>query len=342
MATQDQIRALLESHASKDDKRFSSVALQLAAQAARSGHSRFSAEIKQYVDQLRSDQKNTIRQREIEGSAPSISNEQEVISNLVSISFPKARLADLVLSTTARDEIKRLLIEQRQRDALSLNGFHPIGRVLLIGPPGTGKTSTARVVAGELNLPLYNIRLETVISKYMGETAAKLRMIFDSATTNRGVYFFDEVDALAVSRSDGNDVGEMRRVLSSFLQFLEEDATESIIIAATNNPAMLDDAIFRRFESIIEYRLPENEEIEKLIRNCLAHVQLSRISWRRIFENAAGLSPSEICSAAEEAAKSSYLDGRFRVNTTDLLAAFKRRRDIAQKYRGNKGDTSAN
>lgn len=108
---------------------------------------------------------------------------------------------------------------------LARHGLRAAGRLLLTGPPGTGKTSTARVIAGELGLPLFSVRLDTIITKYMGETAAKLRLIFDALIDTRGVYLFDEVDALAGDRAAPNDVGEIRRVLNSFLQFLEEDSS---------------------------------------------------------------------------------------------------------------------
>lgn len=329
MATQEQIRALLESHAEGDDKRFTSVSLQLAAQAARSGQSRFASELKKLVNTMRSNSGKNI------GLAVNANSNQALLGNIsgyVAMSFPNAHLSDLVLSDSVRCAIERLLLEQRQRDNLKIQGLHPDSHVLLIGAPGTGKTSTARVIAGELGLPLYMVRLETVISKYMGETAAKLKSIFDFAATSRGVYFFDEVDALAVRRTVENDVGEMRRVLSSFLQFLEEETSESIILAATNNPQLLDSAIFRRFDLIVEYGLPDAKGVEHLVRNRLIGATLSRIAWTKVSDSARGLSPAEICMAAEDAAKDTLLSGRKKVTTDDLLNALDRRCSIATRY----------
>lgn len=328
MATQEQIRALLESHIEGDDKRFASVSLQLAAQAARNGQSRFATELKQLVDTMRDAGKNTRVAVNTAAAQAALGD----VSGYVSVSFPNAKLADLVLQKPVNDSIERLLLEQRQRDRLKMQGLHPDSHVLLMGPPGTGKTSTARVVAGELGLPLYTVRLETVISKYMGETAAKLKAIFDLAATSRGVYFFDEVDALATKRTSGNDVGEMRRILSSFLQFLEEETSESIVLAATNNPQLLDSAIFRRFDLIIEYGLPDGKDAERLIRNRLIGASLSRIAWAKVGEQAKGLSPAEICLAAEDAAKDVLLSGRGKVTTADLLQALDRRRSITMRY----------
>lgn len=113
---------------------------------------------------------------------------------------------------------------------------------------------TASVLAGELGLPLFLVRLDALITKFMG--AAKLRQVFDAISELRGVYFFDEFDAIGSQRGLANDVGEIRRVLNSFLQMIEHDQSNSLIIAATNHPEILDYALFRRFDDVIEYHLP--------------------------------------------------------------------------------------
>ncbi len=110
----------------------------------------------------------------------------------------------------------------------------------------------ASVLAGELGIPLFLVRLDSLITKFMGETAAKLRQVFDSITDMRGVYFFDEFDAIGSQRGLANDVGEIRRVLNSFLQMIENDQSNSLIVAATNHPEILDYALFRRFDDVIE------------------------------------------------------------------------------------------
>lgn len=127
---------------------------------------------------------------------------------------------------------------------------------LIEGKPGTGKTMTASVIASEVSLPLYTIQVDKLVNKFMGETSARLRQIFDSMETQQGLYLFDEFDAIGADRSLDNEVGEMRRILNSFLQFIEQDASDSIIIAATNNQKILDQALFRRFDDVLHYDLP--------------------------------------------------------------------------------------
>ena len=140
---------------------------------------------------------------------------------------------------------------------------------MLIGSPGTGKTMTAKALAKELHLQLHTIQVDRLVTKFMGETSAKLRQIFDLIQEEHGVYLFDEFDAIGGDRSNDNDVGEMRRVLNSFLQFIEQDTSDSLIIAATNNPKLLDHALFRRFDDVLYYEKPDADQRKALIANVL-------------------------------------------------------------------------
>lgn len=321
MATNDQLKALVKSHADGDDPQFYSVAMQVAAKAARAGQSKFAQELRDLVDDLRS---REVARARIASVVP-VAQPRGELASLLTVSYPDASLRDLVLSNDLDDRLRHVLLEQRQRDKLARHGLRPARRLLLIGPPGTGKTSTARVVAGELGLPLFAIRLDTIITKYMGETAAKLRLIFDALSETRGVYLFDEVDALAGDRAASNDVGEIRRVLNSFLQFLEEDTSQSIIIAATNHPALLDNALFRRFDTVMEFALPDADGARAVIANCLAPFQTSNLGWKRVLSAVQGLSHAEIVTASENAAKRTILSGRSRVLTDDLVGALQER-----------------
>jgi SpoVK/Ycf46/Vps4 family AAA+-type ATPase len=234
-------------------------------------------------------------------------------------------MADLVLQPDVRERLDRVLLEQRQNDKLRSQGFRPLRRLLLVGPPGTGKTMTASALAGDLHLPLLVIRLDGLITKFMGETAAKLRLIFDALSETRGVYLFDEVDALGGERAKSNDVGEIRRVLNSFLQFLEQDESDSLLVAATNHPQLLDRAMFRRFDAVIDYPLPTPDVAQIVIKNRLAKVRFGRIAWAKATEAAEGLSHAEITLAAEQAAKDVILARRESVTTADLVAALRER-----------------
>jgi SpoVK/Ycf46/Vps4 family AAA+-type ATPase len=319
MATAEQVKALVKSHAEGDDARFYSIALQVAAGAARGGQNRFAQELRDLVD--------SVRTRPGRGPARPVPLTQPrgELAGLLSAGYPTTRMADLVLEQSVRARLERVLLEQRQQDRLRESGFRPLRKLLLLGPPGTGKTLSAGALAGELHLPLFTIRLDGLITKYMGETAAKLRLVFDALTETRGVYFFDEVDALGGERARANDVGEIRRVLNSFLQFLEQDESESMLVAATNHPQLLDRAMFRRFDAVVEYPLPTGEVARAVIRNRLANVSLGKIAWAAVDQSAEGLSHAEITLAAERAAKDAILAGKDEITTAALVAALKER-----------------
>lgn len=324
MATNDQLKALVVSHADGDDPQFYAVAMQVAANAARSGQAKFAQELRDLVDDLR--QKGATSARV--ASVVAVTQPRGELGSLLTVTYPDARLGDLALSDDLSDRLQHVLLEQRQRDQLARHGLRPARRLLLVGPPGTGKTSTARVIAGELGLPLFAIRLDSIITKFMGETAAKLRLVFDALVQTRGVYLFDEVDALAGDRAAPNDVGEIRRVLNSFLQFLEEDASDSVIVAATNHPGLLDNALFRRFDTVMHFALPDEKGIQAVVENRLALFSTSNLSWQRVISAAQRLSHAEIATAAENAAKRTVLAGRARIRTDDLVAALAERTSI--------------
>jgi len=185
---------------------------------------------------------------------------------------------------------------------------------------------TASALAGDLKLPLFSVQLHGLITKFMGETAAKLSMVFDAMRDTRGIYLFDEFDAIGADRGTKNDVGEIRRVLNSFLQFLEQDDSDSMIIAATNYVAMLDEALFRRFDDVIHYDRPDEEQIDELIRNRLQLLLQKRPSWKQIREAALGLSHAEIGRACDDAAKDCILNERKQIDTPMLVGVLKERR----------------
>lgn len=186
-------------------------------------------------------------------------------------------------------------------------GFSNRRKILIEGQPGTGKTFTASVIASELDLPLYTVQMDKVVTKFMGETSTKLRQIFDTVATNTGVYFFDEFDAIGADRSLDNEVGEARRILNSFLQFIEQDSSESIIIAATNNQKLLDQALFRRFDDVLHYSMPTLEEIQRLFELKLSVFDKHFSATNSLIRKAIGLSHAEIIRVCDDAIKNSIL-----------------------------------
>ncbi len=223
------------------------------------------------------------------------------------VTHPSERLSDLVVSTEIQERIERLLIEYRNRNKLQKYGLSNRRKILIEGRPGTGKTFTASVIAAELDLPLYTIQMDKVVTKFMGETSTKLRQIFDNISTSTGVYFFDEFDAIGADRSLDNEVGEARRILNSFLQFIEQDTSDSIIIAATNNQKLLDQALFRRFDDVLHYAMPTSDEVRRLFEIRLGTFDSSfKVSDEAVCM-ASKLSHAEIIRVCDDAIKNSIL-----------------------------------
>ncbi|MEM7353287.1 MAG: ATP-binding protein [Acidobacteriota bacterium] len=323
MANAAQIKALIRSHADGDDSRFYAIAMQVAARAAHSGHGKLAQELRALVDKAK------LRRPT---DAPSMAEPTPLakprgeLSGLLTASYPKLKLAAMTLDPKTRARIDRLLLEQRQRARIKDHGLTPQRKVLLLGPPGTGKTMTASVLAGELTLPLFTIQLHSLLTKFMGETAAKLRLIFDALDQTRGVYLFDEFDALGGERDATNDVGEIRRILNSFLQFLEQDGSDSLVIAATNHPKLLDRALFRRFDTVVEYGLPSRDMAVEIMRGHLALMDTCGVDWPTVGEAADGLSHADVTRASEQAAKNAILAHIEKVTTEDLVDTLSERR----------------
>lgn len=317
------IIALLKSHIAGDEQQFLSVAMQVAALEARQGHGKLAQELRDLIDAAKV--RPSAVERRPGGPVPLVQPKGE-LANLLSVRYSDVRLNSMVLTDGVERRLRRTLLEQTQQERLRAHGLVPRRKLLLVGPPGAGKTMTAAALAGELRLPLFTVVLDGLISKFMGDTAGKLRLVFEAMAATRGVYFFDEFDALGARRTADNDVGEIRRVLNSFLQFLEQDDSQSLIVAATNHADLLDRALFRRFDDILEYTLPDAALIERLLKARLAAFTVDRIDWKAVAEAAVGLSHAESTRAADEAAKAAVLDGGITITTEALLAAIAERR----------------
>lgn len=170
------------------------------------------------------------------------------------------------------------------------------------------------------------VHLDGLITKFMGETAAKLRLIFDAMAQTRAVYLFDEFDSIGAERGLGNDVGEIRRVVSSFLQMVERDQSDSLVIAATNNIKLLDQALFRRFDDIIKFDLPDQQRIKMVLQSRLSIFKAAGIRWAQIAKSAAGMSFADLVKACDDAIKDALIDDRKAVTHSDLSAAISERK----------------
>ena len=298
------------------------MALQVAAHEAGQGHGALAHEIRDIVDKARKKKGPVVLKFPVD------------IKGLVLSEEPELSKATLVMPAFLEQRIERIIHEFRQLHKLKNYGLTHRRKVLLIGPPGTGKTMTARILAHELRLPLHTIQVDRLVTKFMGETGAKLRQIFDLIQQESGVYLFDEFDAIGGERSLDNDVGEMRRVLNAFLQFIELDTSDNMIIAATNSPKLLDRALFRRFDDVLYYTLPEPEERKRLMQNVLGMFLPRKFVWKDVLEDSKGLSHSEIDQACRDAVKEIILKDQQTVSDSLLRQMLQERQSAHTKRKG--------
>lgn len=322
MASAQQLIGLVKSHAEGDADRFFDLAMQLAAAEEQKGHRRLAEQLRQWAEAGQE-----VPKKNAAIPTPIVTPRGD-LSQILAAAYPETHLANVILQPRLKDELAHVVVEARMREKLEEKGLKPRRRILLSGPPGTGKTLSASALAGELKYPLFAVMLHGLITKFMGETAQKLKLVFDAIKTTRGVYLFDEIDALAAARGAENDVGEARRVLNSFLQFLEEDTGPSLVVATTNAPEILDRAILRRFDLVLSYDLPDEAAVKRALQQRLIGFNISRLSWARITQHAVGLSTADVVAAAEDAARRSVLADSERISTKELVEALDRRRSL--------------
>lgn len=293
MATANQLKMLVKSHFEENNERFNTIALQIAAHEARLGHTNLANDIRKIIE---SSKNNKPRLKSID------SNLQGLFLEI----YPQERLSDLVVAPQIKERIERIIHEFTYKDKLFKHNLENRRKIMFSGNPGTGKTMTASIIANELKLPIYVVLMDKIVTKYMGETSAKLRQIFDFIEDVPAVYLFDEFDAIGGQRGKDNEVGEMRRVLNSFLQFIERDHSDSLIIAATNNLELLDQALFRRFDDVIHYQLPTDNEKIQLLKNRL-NGNLSKKEIKELLLELDSLSHAEINQACLDVIKTSVI-----------------------------------
>jgi SpoVK/Ycf46/Vps4 family AAA+-type ATPase len=326
MPSADQVKALIASLTEGDEAHFYSIAMQIAAHEARLGHGKLAVEIRALIDKAKA------RVRLPSKEPIPLARPRGEVAELLSVSYPNVHLKDMVLGPRTKKKLERVISEHRAIQLIRNRGLSPRRKLLLIGRPGTGKTLTASALAGELSLPLFVVRLDGLITKFMGETAAKLRLIFEALNHTRGVYLFDEFDSIGSARGLTNDVGEIRRVLNSFLQMVEQDNSDSLVVAATNHVRILDRALFRRFDDVIEYDLPDRARIIETLKAKLGAFRADKIQWAKVAASAQGLNFADITRACEDAIKDAIIHERLSLTQSEIVHAIAdRKRAVTHK-----------
>jgi SpoVK/Ycf46/Vps4 family AAA+-type ATPase len=321
MTQAEHIKALLRAHATGDSVAFHAAAEQLAEDEARKGHRLLARDLRRLLDGGQ-----TISTMPRPRQVPDVPLDSERGLPLAAFEHPEVGLESVVLPEEVRETLRLLIEDVRAREQFASWGLPPKRKALFFGPPGSGKTVTARALAGELGIPLLYVRFDALISSYLGETAANMRRLFDYAQARPWVVFFDEFDAVGKSRDDTSEHGELKRVINSLLQLMDGMRGASLLIAATNHEYMLDDALWRRFDEIVRFERPDYRQRLGLLRHFLRGFGHHEPDLRRLATDTAGLTGSDLERVAVDAAKHAVLSGRREVDLDDLLSALGRQR----------------
>ncbi len=259
------------------------------------------------------------------------------VDSLLTVYHEPANTQELLLAPATRQRIDRVIEEKRSQKKLARHGYRPKSKLLFWGPPGCGKTLTAHYLANQFNMKVGVVRLSSLISSLLGETAAKIQQLFDSAQQTPMVLLFDEIDAIAKTRDDVYDVGELKRVVNSLLQAMDTFvARESILIGASNYQTKLDPAIWRRFDDVISFPQPSPELRSHYIQHQLNGVEFVG-SLEKLVRATAGMSFADLERVLVESIKTMILADRSKLTETDIrsqLAYVKKTMTAKNRERG--------
>ncbi|HKD82518.1 MAG TPA: ATP-binding protein [Candidatus Angelobacter sp.] len=307
-----------------DEKTVSSAVRELIRRERKQGHNNVADQLERVLS-LRAphSSQRTIRDTV---TAPAVPRSKGDGSALVDVRKCSKSLDDIVLREETAAKICRFLQEYSKQELLNRYGLLPKQKLLFFGPPGNGKTYAAEVIASELGLPLFYVRFDGLVGSYLGETASNLRKVFEFAHSGLGILFFDEFDAIAKRRNDPNDVGELKRVVNSFLQLLDGYQGKSPIIAATNHEDILDYALWRRFDDAVFFPLPNEVELQRYIKLRLSGFSIEGFASEDVAKWVLGFSFAVVQRIVTDAIKTMILTGEGVISRGMLRDAIERSR----------------
>jgi SpoVK/Ycf46/Vps4 family AAA+-type ATPase len=326
MARSDLIRRLFAAYARGDEPSFRAAAGEIVADERRKNHVLLARELE---DALNIDQHPGAVAALTLRPVPKGRDDRP----LLRLSKPDHCFADLVLAEQAKTVLTEVVRENNARSVLASHGLRPRHRLLFVGPPGTGKSASAHAVAADASLPVATVSLPAVTSSYLGETARNIEAVVRFAEATPCVLLLDEFDSLAKERGDSSDHGELKRVVATVLQLLDDVRGESVYVATSNHPALLDSAVWRRFDEVVRFTPPTQAEIEALLRLRLRAVR-HQVDWPPAAARLVGASQAEVEMVCAYAMRRLILDGGTRLTDADLAAAVDRLTDRHRAVHG--------
>lgn len=314
------LKALLLAHRDRDDLAFRRAATALIEEEEAKQHTALARDLRRL---MASSGSGTLSVAEFDQPLPEPPKDRDSALPLADLQVCDRGLDELTLAPGLKKQLQGLLAEVGQWDVLDTLNVPRRNRVLLYGPPGCGKTSIAEALASELGRILVTVRVESVISSFLGETASNLRRLFEFAASGPYVVLFDEFDSLAKDRDDPSDHGELRRIVNAVLQLIDRYQGPSLIVAATNHGQVLDNAMWRRFDEVLEVAPPTPAQVKALLSALLKERTQRRLDLTGTATKLSGLPHAAVERAVYTAVRSAVAAGRTDVTQADLTAATK-------------------
>lgn len=323
MARADLLKKLFSSFKQDDKEMFYSVASEIIEDEKKKNHGILADDLKLILNGNYQAKKTTM-------ASFSTPKDKDKDMPLVEVIYPEKYFSDLIVSEDRVLQLEQIIKEFSNWDVLVSNGVFPTRRALFYGPPGCGKTLAAQALAGELGIPMLYVRFDALISSYLGETASNIRKVFDYAKQDSWLIFFDEFDAIARSRNDSTEHGEIKRVVNAFLQQIDNYKGKSLIIAATNFEQSLDYAIWRRFDETIRFDMPTNEEKIKLFQMKLKKLKGPVHVVEEYLDKMEDFSHSDVEKSCQIIMKQCILEGKKLYTKHDIeCAIMKQEKNVA-------------
>lgn len=321
----DLIENLIVAHCSGDESKFKNAIEILAGDEEKKGNVPLAQRIRNAYKRKKVSDKRSIEApldgmsfppQMAQGSAP---RDKDSLLELYEIVESNIRLDDVILSDNQKQIIEQIISEQKNSDVFLKHKITPSNRLLLCGPPGCGKTMTAYAIGNELSMKIAYVRLDGLISSYLGQTSTNLRKVFDSVRNQRIILFLDEFDAIAKKRDDSNELGELKRVVTTLLQNFDNMPSNVFLIAATNHEHLLDPAIWRRFNVNVTLGLPNNEQRQTLFEKWLSEHDIDiKLDYTLLAKISEGLNGAQIKELANAAVKKYLIEKQLK--TEDVTA----------------------
>ncbi|WP_027093222.1 ATP-binding protein [Cohnella thermotolerans] len=317
---------LIEAHCSGNEDAFKKALENLASDEERKGNSSLSNAL---MSAYSYDKKSNVSFKSSPLSEMSFSvqsalptpKDKDSALELIEVLQPKVKLSDVALPEKTKEALLQIIEEQKQAEELLTKGVSPTNRILLCGPPGCGKTLTANAIAGEIDIPVAYVRLDGLVSSYLGQTGTNIRKIFEFVKNKRIVLFLDEFDAIAKKRDDAHELGELKRVVTTLLQNLDSMPVNVFLVAATNHHHLLDPAIWRRFDTSILLELPNAQQRESIITKFINEtLELYEMDIKILTTLTEGMSGAQVGTFLQALAKYCIMQHKTKIVTKEDIA----------------------